>query len=110
MLENQVEGYEITCYLPPFSRKMLELRNYIEPNYFITQRALSITGPYEDNNPFPDHDMLLKVSEKQMIIQIPRVLSHHVITPTGLTNTTTEAEKQKATENALRKALQRKIA
>lgn len=108
LIENQLENFDTIMYLPSFSRKMLENADYIEPNYFITKKALFLSGRFEEVILFPDYDMHLRASEKAVFVHIPEVLSTHRVTPLGMTASTNEIDRKKSYEATIKRALTRR--
>lgn len=108
LIENQIEGYDAVFHTRPFCRSTLESEDYVEPNYFISKKALFVSGKFEENILFTDYDMHLRVSEKMVFIHIPEVLSTHRITPYGLTSSTKAIDRQKSYEATVKKALARR--
>lgn len=110
LVENQIEGYEAPMYVQPFSRKLLETTDYIEPNYFMTKKAIYMCGKFDEQLLLPDYDMHLRASEKFIFVHIPEILSLHRITPNGTTAKSKEAEIKKSYEATIKRALARREA
>jgi glycosyltransferase involved in cell wall biosynthesis len=106
MIRNHIEDYEVTGYMPPFNRSLLENVNYVEPNYMVSKKAVFTAGKFDEQIPFPDHDFVLRITEKFVGIHIPEVLSTHNILPDGYT-LNYQGDLNKSTEITIKKAIQR---
>lgn len=90
---NEIDGFSIRQFNPPYARKTIEIANYIEPNCLVNMEALKVCGKFSNYLKMPDYEMWLKVTERFLAIHLPSCLSLHRITKTGLTNTITEKER-----------------
>lgn len=108
IIDNQVEGFDVVGYVPPFSRRLLETTDYIENNYFITKKALVLAGKYEEGIITTDYDMQLRVSENLVFVHVPEILSTRRVTPYGQTVKVKDADRRKSYEATIKRAIQRR--
>jgi glycosyltransferase involved in cell wall biosynthesis len=83
-LKIMIDGGAYTEYLPPYDREVIEEAPITLAGALISKEALEALGAFEQTLlQYEDWDLLLRITERYMAIQIPKVLGVCTSTPSN---------------------------